>query len=536
MDNINPLGLHVQQIKAPNRDWTISYLRDNNIVTSTFLDDPSMAARAAVELPFMKYPVYRKYGFEPNPDRTMTRSYLKTWTGEVYRTVKAMRPHKNVLVNINCEQQLHPNLMLMYVELAHLAANDPDPVGMVFCNNASGSVRNGFWASNIDGHLYVPEANWWTTPEAMEYLTVMHQYRNRRLPSGAYMLVHGSHYYTSGYPTIAFNGGLVRNPRAWVDQTLKIDWSKPQDHLGRDYQAQMMALGWRWDGNGWRGGSAEAPYTLITEELIDDMGDVYSVLRNIPLDPPFQRPQGYNSLRRWWKEIYPDISNGDAGVVLQRMRQWAWKTIYAPTGVFLGTQNFSQGDTGGFQSHTTYPDNRLDVAFYNTGFKATYPDHMLGGATVPPMYRYVAKVAGTPVETLNLRAFPRGDAGISGSVALNAKVQVLQENVDGWAQIIDSIYGLGWISLQGGNVQLLEALPSDPPDETPETPTAPIIDQIMKLRQQRSGLWMDMLALELEAQTKHNAANEVRKQVFDIDRQIMDLTDEVIGSIIVSND
>lgn len=535
---LNPLGLHIQQIKAPSRDWTISYLRDNNIVTATFLDDPSMAVRAAIEVPSMKYPVYRKWQFEPNPDRTMTRAYLKTWAGEVYREIKRLRPHPNVLVNVNCEQQLHGNLMLMYVELAHLSANDPDPVGMVFCNNASGSVKNGFWASNVDGHLYVPEANWWTTPEAMEYLNVMHQYRNRRLPSGAYMLVHGSHYYTSGYPTIAVNGGLLRNPRFWVDTTVKIDWSKPQDHLGRDYQAQMLALGWRWSGDTWKlnpnAPMVTPPWTIVTEELIDDMGDVYQVLQGIELNAPYKRPQGYNSLRAWWKRIYPDL--GDAGQVLQKMRQWAWNTIYAPTGIFLGTQNFSQGDTGGFQSHNTYEGEKLDMAFYNTGFKTTYPDHMLSGATVPSTYRYVAKVAGTPVEGINLRAFPRADAGIVGVLPLKSRVEVLQANVDGWAQIRDSILGLGWISLQGGNVQLLEQLPDTVPDETPEVPTAPIVAQILELRQERQGLWVDGLALELEAQTKHNEANEIRKKVWEIDKKISDLTDEALAAIMPSID
>ena len=47
---------------------------------------------------------------------------------------------------------------------------------------------------------------------------------------------------------------------------------------------------------------------------------------------------------------------------------------------------------------------------------------------------------------------------------------------------------------------------------------------------------MDGLALELEAQTKHNEANEIRKQVFQIDQKIMDLTDELIGAILPVND
>ena len=161
---------------------------------------------------------------------------------------------------------------------------------------------------------------------------------------------------------------------------------------------------------------------------------------------------------------------------------------------------------------------------------------MLSGATVPPTYRYVVKVDGTPVEGLNLRAFPRADAGIIGVLPLQERVQVIQEYVDGWAQIRDSTLGLGWISLQGGNVQLLESLPDAPPEETPEVPTAPIVAQILALRATRAGLWMDGLALELEAQTKHNEANEIRKQVFQIDQKIMDLTDELIGAILPVND
>jgi hypothetical protein len=343
----------------------LDHQRRANYVTHTVLDDYGFAVQLADA--GCLYPVHRDYVWEPGElADNVSRTHIKQYAMVEYKTLKErIRKFKGdprLLHIVNTEQSMTDARLRMYVELMHLSATDADGViGFVFANEASGSEAHGYWVDGHDGHEYVHGRNVWQRPARIEYLRTLHQYRDLKLSTGARAFLDGEHCYTYRYVNFAVNGGAHKGAghhRDWLDQDIEIDWSLPQDHLGRKFQAQYHALGWEWDriSKTWKPSPDRSqvmvgdewvlpPYKIITEQLIDNMdgGGAGAVVdEGLIFCCGYTKAWGYNSMRLSWERWYPEYEPGE---VLARMTEWAWAKIYAPTGYYIGGHTFSCGDT-----------------------------------------------------------------------------------------------------------------------------------------------------------------------------------------------
>lgn len=392
----NPNGLHIQNRRSLTRQEMISHTQTAAYVSHSVLDDYQYAAQLA-EIGVL-YPIHREYTWEPGEyTSTVRRDYVEADALQQYNWLKArirtMQSNRKVLYNVNCERSLTDARLWLYIELMHLSAADPEgPIGFVFANESSGSESHGFWVPGHEGWEYVHSENVWTRPARIEYLKTLHRYRDVKLETGARAFIDGEHNYTYRYVNFAVNGGLNKgwgHHRDWLDTDIEINWSLPQDHLGRKFQAQMHALGWVWnhalkvwmpakdrpvvvDGNGQ---AVKPPWKISTEMLIDNMdggGAGQVVDQDMEFCCGYDKAWGYNSMRPTWAKWYPEY---EAGEVLARMTEWAWVKIFGPTGFYLAGNTFTCGDTKsknsppqdgeGWTPHNVMrPDGSRDRAYF----------------------------------------------------------------------------------------------------------------------------------------------------------------------------
>jgi hypothetical protein len=242
------------------------------------------------------YPISRIYPWEPRPDND-NPDHIRAYARERYQDLKNLRADAqspNVIYQVNNERGFVERDFRMYIELIKLSVADPQgPIGLCFWNGASGAVRTGFWG----------QENEWKKPWAIEFLKLMHEHRNVRLESGAYAFMLGVHNYTSQYPTIATNAGQDRKVKGaagtiwdrlqeFVDGKRWINWRLAQDHIGRDFQGIMLALGWEVTADGKhfiagpntlkdsKGDYVFCCWLVDTEVGYDNMADVANVHRD----------------------------------------------------------------------------------------------------------------------------------------------------------------------------------------------------------------------------------------------------------------
>lgn len=379
----NPIGQHIQRVKAPDDNWIVDQCQKAAYSTVTILDAAALSGRVQSE-GGVPYTIFRDSKFEPVPVDTSDTG-IKTYSKGVYDQIRAkvgQCGNPNVHIMVNCEQGHAPHRIKMYTELTRLSATDAHgPVGMVFLNASIGSIPIGFWGQQND----------FARPDMIEFLRTLDQYRNVRLASGAYAFVLGVHNYASQYPWIATNAGEHRNP-SWDEANhIEISWNMAQDHIGREYQGIRIALGWRWSAAEHKWYSVdktlkrpddkpvEPPWIICTEVLIDDVGGV--PIQATKFDGT-EKPRGFNSLKTQYEQVWfkPDPH----GVTLAKMSEWAWRVIMQSEGYFIGVNNFCIGDTGGWDSFTTSPNSNPNMDYFNAvkPIRFDLPDHFFKTVTV----------------------------------------------------------------------------------------------------------------------------------------------------------
>lgn len=442
---INPAGLFIANMDVyakhtPSKETYAAFSRDAQLSTVTVLNDPDSARlQRSVGVP---YTVYRQSEWEPDVPHDATRAQVQQLSKEIYQAARNLRTRvgdPTIHIMVNCEQDPHPNRFLMYIYMVQEAMLDPQgPVGMVFSNAATGVLDSGFYGAGI---------NDWAHPLRLEYLLLLNNFRHVRLASGSYAFLHGTHGYTALYPWIAVNGGEHRIHNwtegfKFLDGTYHIDWSKPQDHLGREFQGQMLALGYRWNDESRRwimtnppsSQPTLPPWSLVTEQPIDAMNDVRWFHRaDMTMTEEFPEPQGWRTLIETWKR--PDwFPENPPAKTLAMFNEWIWNVVYGPTGVYVGTQNYASGATGPeTRTHNVSPTGQFDPDYFNTikTFRVNLPDHFFYEvpeepkpvpAPEPPPIVPVNKdwdesylvVVDTKLDYVNIREQPSATAPILG--------------------------------------------------------------------------------------------------------------------------
>lgn len=481
---INPCGLHIQNMDVdakhtPPKEWYARYSLEANNSTHTILNDPDsarMQRQAGVP-----YVVYRQSEWEPDVPRDATRATVMQLAKGIYQAARNLRTRvadPTIHIMVNCEQDPHPNRYLMYVYMMEEAMLDPaGPVGMVFSNAATGVLDSGFYGAGI---------NDWAHPYRMEYLLTLDKYRHVRLTSGSYAFLHGTHAYTALYPWIAVNGGQHRihnwsEGHKFLTGEAHINWELPQDHLGREFQGIMRALGYGWDDEhrhwyliytaNFPGAKSDGtlplpPWMIVTEQLMDAMKDVRWIHKNeMTLTQEFPEPAGYRTLEATWqrKDWFPE---NEPTHTLALFEQWAWNVVYGPTGYFVGTHYYAAGETGP-ETHTHnicrggVPDEKYFT--HQKAFRANLPDHFFRDvpaqpnpvpAPTPtpspkPIQPYLATVDMT-LDYINVREKPTTNSNIVGRMPRKSFViwtEKSENDSDGktWRYIIAHPALKGWV-------------------------------------------------------------------------------------------
>ncbi len=402
----NPNGLFIANLdvyagSTPAKHEYAQLSRDGELVTNTILNDPDSARQQrGVGVPYV---VYRQSEWEPDVPRNITRKEIKELAEGIYQAAKNLRVRvgdPNIHIMVNCEQDPHPARYTLYVELMECAMRDlMGPVGMVFSNVATGVLKSGQRG----------EINDWSHPARLEYILTLDKYRHIRLASGSYAFIHGTHGYTALYPWIAVNGGQHRvhnwtEGDKFLDGREHINWSLPQDHLGREFQGMMLALGYLWldalrrwipssqskvplrpDGT-----MVEPPWFIVTEQLIDAMNDVRWIHRaDMTFTEEFPEPIGYRTLAETWKrkDWFPTVN---ALHTLADFIKWTWQVVYEPVGYCIGTHYYASGATGAeTRTHNVSPQGRLEQDFFLhvKSYRRPMPDHFFKNVPyVPPIF------------------------------------------------------------------------------------------------------------------------------------------------------
>jgi len=292
MAKYNPTTLVKMNQGGLNINQYIAHCQRAKYLGTILIDSNRECARLHNEAE-IKYPVSRIYPWEPRPDND-SPEHIRNYAIARYQDLKNLRSDAgspNVIYQVNNERGYVERDFRMYSELIKLSLADSQGViGLCFWNGASGAVQTGFWG----------QPNEWSKPFAIEFLRLMHENRNKRLPSGAYAFSLGIHNYTSQYPTIATNAGNDRKVKGeagniwhrlqeFYDGKRWINWKLAQDHVGRDFQGIMLALGWSVTADGKSFVSTAqtlkdsknepvfCPWLIVSEAGYDNMNDVRDV-------------------------------------------------------------------------------------------------------------------------------------------------------------------------------------------------------------------------------------------------------------------
>lgn len=304
---VNALGMTEDQMVA-----FITHAVAANLKTAGIMDNFGLAVRLKNALPDCIV-VHRDSNFEPSPGAHAVQSLLDLLDGIESKD-------KRIVIAVNCEYGWDADRVNMWCDMIEAAAK----VGWNLCvgNTSCGSIKCG------QGN----DKNDWLTTGARLLKVLMDN-------PGNYF---GAHNYTGPFLWLVANGGWG-DPKSPPD---KIDWTKPQWHLGREVQgiiAACKALGYE--------KLLERQFIIITEGLFDQMNDT-------ALNPDNPYHTILSNRWRWlvnkWAEWYP---GKDAQDVLADQSIWAWEKIYAVSGIVVGIHMFTWLDAGG-----QWQEDRIDNA------------------------------------------------------------------------------------------------------------------------------------------------------------------------------
>ncbi len=310
----NPIGAVYQISDKVSRDNAVAYSHQAQHFTTTSLNDFILSQRLKKEAG-VRYSIYRNESWEPGDMRRANAPSVQDEAKAAYAAI--MDVDRSIHVLINNEQEWTNERFQFYNELIKLTlADSKGPVGMVFGNFASGSVKCG------QGQ----DPNWWaTTPAAGDFLRLLSANEHVRLPDGTQAFILGVHEYTALYPWSAANGGELL-ASDWNLRSVLIDWDKPQWHIGRMIQ-------------GIRNAGLPVPYIIVTETLFDDMRDIIDAW-NARFDYKATGLRGYRTYTEFWKHFGFTVP---IGVVYHKFLEWTWKTVWSSSNRVLGVQVFMYG-------------------------------------------------------------------------------------------------------------------------------------------------------------------------------------------------
>lgn len=513
----NPVGIMIMNMNRPHDNIMFTHIERSKYAAVSVLDSNHMIK----SLPNfgVVYPLTRFYTFEPHA-HTEDEGQIKDYAYARYQDVKNIRRDAQtnyIIVQINNEQGFRNDDLIMYYYMMEAASKDPEgPVGMAFGNFAPGNPRTGFWGQD----------NEWEKPAAQKFLQGFNEF-NLNLPGAAIPAFYlGDHEYTTWYPLMAVNGGKHREMiptnlfelhQKFIEdpENYYIDWSLPQDHLGRNYQGIMKALGAEPINGGreWSPPRMAPPKILLTEMLFDAMGDVQNFYAHefvptafstepgpgllerigklffrkkqvdsyeyalgvgiskealVKPEPVFNTqnyapgPRGALSYKQTWMKPnwFGDLKDFDTAHMYQM--QWPWQVIYHQTTVLAGTK-FAKGWTSDqWLSYQPSPGYEAFQEFYEPIQGVEVSTSKPTEPTDPPVTegKIVTFIAKTAV---NIREIPVIGAPIKGQLRTGVSYNVYENsrteasNFVWWKLVTE-----GWVAERSINGETVLLQPKEP--------------------------------------------------------------------------
>jgi len=329
----NPIGLFImgQGVSGAQRTTLLDHVTKANYKTVSVLDDFGLCVEIKNRLPDCVV-IYRSSDFEPKAG-PLAVNYLITFLNGI------QAQDKRIVVMVNCEQGFDLDRVAMWSDMVIQA----DKMGWKLCvgNVSSGSVKCGQGSDQND---------WFIMGARLLQTLAAHK--------GHYL---GWHEYTFPFPWSVSNGEFG-TPDKPPD---KIDWTKPQYHIGRNVQGIQNAC---------KALKIDYPQCIATETLIDTMGDITAHFG--------YKADGYKTLTSKWAEWFPGKDRGD---VLADFHIWVWEHVYAPAGFVIGTHTYCYGNAG---NNPQWADYQVDNdAHYLTRMESyrSIPAPVVLPAPAPPI-------------------------------------------------------------------------------------------------------------------------------------------------------
>jgi hypothetical protein len=441
--DINPIGAVYRINDRWSSNDAVQHSKRAQHITTTTLDDIKTAVALKNEAG-VKYSILRVSAWEPGNLKGQANGVIIKNAENTYQDLRNLRQqakdngNENIHFLLNNEQEWTSERLQFYTKVLQLVADDKDgPIGIVFGNFASGSVKSGQGT----------DLNWWAT-DAEAFLLLLEKYRNATLKDGTHAFILGVHEYTSLFAWIAANSGEYLAPD-WNTRFVQIDWSKNQWHLGRTLQGIRLA-------------GLPVPWMIVTETLFDRMNDIVSAwyARGYKVEGT-DDPRGYHSLQEFWRQAG---LAGSVGQVYHDFLVWTWENVWSASDKILGVNVYLFNDTGAWKT--------FDVAF-DDDFRDANAAYRMGAEWTPCaspedyVLRVVTSVDGA---SCNVRSQPTTASDIIGIVPSNsfAKINLNNRMPDDmrpmwyWYEI-QMPDGCGWISDRGGYVKFELEKPVPPP-------------------------------------------------------------------------
>lgn len=287
----NPIGLHIQAQNFTEQQKRLLYAHcaKAQYTTVTVMDNYDVAMDLVTIMPNCVV-VFRDSNYEPSPKDP---GDFVWWLNA--HNKPDPRSNKIVLM-INCEQGFGVDRVEMWAWMIRKAKEH----GRILCvgNTSAGTPQPEDWL--LAKPLFVALAE-----------------------CGGYLAVHE---YSYPYPWATTNGA---NPVGREHEWPKVDWSKPQYHIGR-----LVAIP-----RACKVLNVPCPPLIVTEGFIDNMGDIERLFG--------YKGDGWQMLAERWTTLF--YKGRNAGDILADYHIWSWEEVYALLGCVIGTHVYTYGDANGWR-------------------------------------------------------------------------------------------------------------------------------------------------------------------------------------------